>query len=148
MMTTLIASKPGILFYICFLLYEMIVDHNLHLVIFSFSDLLIFSGIGALHSMNKLITNSPYSHVGMVFRLPNKWTRRDDLFVLEVAKNAEGNYTSPVAIPSYCFNFFSQGFLDAFLERPYTGVALYRLLERLHQYQGTVRVVAEFLMTV
>lgn len=85
---------------------------------FKTGDLLIFSGIGALHSMNKLITNSPYSHVGMVFRLPNKWTRRDDLFVLEVAKNAEG-------------------FLDAFLERPYTGVALYRLLERLHQYQGT-----------
>ncbi len=31
------------------------------------------------------------------------------------------------------------GFLDAFLERPHSGVALYRLFERIHQYQGTVR---------
>jgi hypothetical protein len=54
------------------------------------SDLIAYSGIGALHSMTKLITNSPYSHVGMIFRLPNKWTRRDDLFVLEVARNNEG----------------------------------------------------------
>jgi hypothetical protein len=54
------------------------------------SDLIAYSGIGALHSMTKLATNSPYSHVGMIFRLPNKWTRRDDLFVLEVARNNEG----------------------------------------------------------
>lgn len=85
---------------------------------FKTGDLIAYSGIGALHSMTKLATNSPYSHVGMIFRLPNKWTRRDDLFVLEVARNNEG-------------------FLDAFLERPHSGVALYRLFERIHQYQGT-----------
>jgi hypothetical protein len=85
---------------------------------FKTGDLIAYNGIGVLHSMTKLATNSPYSHVGMIFRLPNKWTRRDDLFVLEVAKNNEG-------------------FLDAFLERPHSGVALYRLFERIHQFQGT-----------
>lgn len=51
---------------------------------------MVFSGIGALHATTKLASNAPYSHVGVVFRLPNKWTRRDDLFVLEIAKNNEG----------------------------------------------------------
>ena len=53
-------------------------------------DLLLFNGTGALHAMTKLATNSSYCTRALCFACRNKWTKRDDLYVLEIAKNNEG----------------------------------------------------------
>ncbi|KAL6064799.1 rhodopsin [Balamuthia mandrillaris] len=85
---------------------------------FKTGDLIAYSGIGFLHSINKLSSNSNYSHVGVVFRLPNKWTKREDLYILEISRNTDK-------------------FLDAFVEKPISGVCLFRFFERVHQFHGT-----------
>jgi hypothetical protein len=78
---------------------------------------LLYEGVGVLASITRLTSASPYSKVGVIFKIPNKWTSRDDLYVLELTRNVDN-------------------FLDAFLEIPHPGVCLFRLFERIHQFHG------------
>lgn len=55
----------------------------------------------------KLCTNSPVSHLGIIFKLPNKYTEKEELYLLEITKN-------------------NDSFLDAFREVPHSGVCLFR----------------------
>jgi hypothetical protein len=58
-------------------------------------------------------TNSPFSHVGLVAKLPNKWTETEELYVVELTRNIDR-------------------FLDAFKEIPGKGLCIFRLFERIH----------------
>jgi len=89
--------------------------HNLSK--FASGDLIVFSGTGLLSSYTKVSTNKPYTHFGIVVHLPNKWTLDDNLYLFELT-----------------FNF--NNFQDAFKEEPRTGVNIFRLTERIHQYHG------------
>jgi hypothetical protein len=42
---------------------------------------------GLLAAASQLITNSPYSHIGIALRLPNKWTQEEELYIVELTKN-------------------------------------------------------------
>src|SRR5262245_868457 len=54
-------------------------SYHEHLSRFKTGDLIVYSGTGILGAVSQLMTNSPYSHVGLVVQLPNKWTTEDDL---------------------------------------------------------------------
>jgi hypothetical protein len=76
-------------------------------------DLIVYSGVGSTDSIAKLLSGTRYSRVGMVVRLPNKWTGKEKLFVFEVTRNLGKE-------------------LDAFKETPTPGASLFRLFEHIH----------------
>jgi len=45
--------------------------------------------IGTTHSIVKSLSGSKYSRVGMVVELPNKYTQKNKLYILEVSRNIE-----------------------------------------------------------
>jgi hypothetical protein len=53
-------------------------------------DILLYSGIGPLDSVIKTLTNTRYSRAALVFRAPNKWTEKDQLYLFEVTRNVGG----------------------------------------------------------
>jgi len=85
---------------------------------FKTGDLLLFAAPGLVGSTVKLYQNFHYSNVGFVVSLPNKYTYRDELYVLQVCRNLHHLY-------------------DAFDDRARHGVSLFRLTERIHQFQGS-----------
>lgn len=52
-----------------------------HVSKFKTGDLILYDAHGLLPSYVKLASNSPYSNVGMVIKLPNRWTRKPELYV-------------------------------------------------------------------
>jgi len=93
-------------------LYEHYMDS------FKTGDLIAYSGNGVVAAATKLITNSPFSHLGMIFRLPNKWTRKDELYVVEFTNNIDG-------------------LADVYSDTRYEwGVNIFRLFDRIHHYHG------------
>lgn len=80
-------------------------------------DLLLFHESGLLGDAMSLATNSPFSRVGMVFRLPDKYTGREKVFLLEITQNP-------------------QKAINVVTELPTNGICLFRLWERLHSMQG------------
>lgn len=38
-------------------------------------DLILYEGIGITSNVTKLLHGSPYSNIGIVLQLPNKWTK-------------------------------------------------------------------------
>jgi hypothetical protein len=42
---------------------------------------------GVLAAACQLITNTPYSHIGLAVYLPNKWTQEPELYIVELTKN-------------------------------------------------------------
>jgi len=85
--------------------------------LFKTGDLLLFDGIGLLPAITKLERNSPFSSVGMVVVLSSKWTGKDEVYVLEASRNIDKHR-------------------DAFTLQPDTGVVLWNLRERIHQFYG------------
>jgi hypothetical protein len=82
-------------------------------------DLLLYAGAGPVSVLSKLTRASQWSHCGLVVGVPNKWTGREELCVLEFGRNREG-------------------FLDVLAERPlHCGPSLMRLPERIHGVHGT-----------
>ncbi|ELR21133.1 domain found in dishevelled, egl10, and pleckstrin domain containing protein [Acanthamoeba castellanii str. Neff] len=80
-------------------------------------DLVVYSGTGVLAAACQLITNTPYSHIGLAVYLPNRWTQEPELYIVELTKN---------------FNRFQ----DAFKEVAESGINIFRFKERVHQYHG------------
>ena len=80
-------------------------------------DLLLFHESGLLGDAMTLATNTPFSRVGMVFRLPDKYTGREKVFLLEITQNAQRS-------------------INVVTELPTNGICLFRLWERLHSIQG------------
>ena len=48
------------------------------------SDLIAFSGVGLLPSLSMIFANAPISQVGLLLKIPNKWTRKLELYIVEV----------------------------------------------------------------
>jgi hypothetical protein len=80
-------------------------------------DLVVYQETGFLGLTMSLVTNSPYSRVGMILRLPDKYTGRERPYVVELTSN-----------PSK--------FLDVVTEEPSNGMVLFRLWERIRSLQG------------
>lgn len=88
-------------------LYEEFIPH------FQTGDLVAYSEYGLLAAAQKLVTNNKFSRLGIVLRLANKWTQKEELYVLEVTRNIDN-------------------FLDAYRETATNGVSLFRFFERIH----------------
>ncbi|KAH3768078.1 protein transport protein SEC16B [Pelomyxa schiedti] len=82
-------------------------------------DIILFSGAGPVPTLAKMISGMPFSHVGLIVSLPNKWTREPELYLFELTRNTER-------------------FVDAYHEKPTAHLpAIYRFYERLHGFYGT-----------
>jgi len=84
---------------------------------FKTGDLILYTGIGVPPALTQIAANSSYTSVGLVIKLPNKWTQKEELYVLEVTRNVDH-------------------FNDAFEEEDRKGIMLFKLIERFHQYHG------------
>lgn len=80
-------------------------------------DLIAFSGHGVLPAAVQVLSNKPYSSVGMAVRLQNKYTFLEDVYVLEFTRNIDS-------------------LLDSYRDVPLS-LTLVRLKDRLHQFHGT-----------
>eukprot|EP00013_Stygamoeba_regulata_P020334 CAMPEP_0177654494 /NCGR_PEP_ID=MMETSP0447-20121125/14366_1 /TAXON_ID=0 /ORGANISM="Stygamoeba regulata, Strain BSH-02190019" /LENGTH=764 /DNA_ID=CAMNT_0019158155 /DNA_START=75 /DNA_END=2366 /DNA_ORIENTATION=+ len=96
---------------------EYRVDYEPYISQFKTGDLLIFSGRGILSTMTQLFTGYPFSRVGMIVQLENKWTHVPELYVVELTRNVDN-------------------FLDAFSDKAQQGCCIFRLLERCFQFYG------------
>lgn len=80
-------------------------------------DLIIYHEGGLMGHMMNLATSSEYSRVGMALRIPEKYTDRAHLFVLELTIN-------------------QQRFVDAWKDEPVLGMTIFKLWERVYSVQG------------
>jgi hypothetical protein len=96
---------------------EDVFMYNYYKHLFKTGDLISFSGVGITASATKVVTNAPFSHTGVILRLPNRYTQEPELFVLESTRNIDG-------------------FVDPFTEERDYGVNIFKLYERLHQFHG------------
>mmetsp|Transcript_28591 Transcript_28591/g.79906 ORF Transcript_28591/g.79906 Transcript_28591/m.79906 type:complete len:818 (+) Transcript_28591:47-2500(+) len=85
---------------------------------FKTGDVIMYSGIGLLPSLTKVMTGCPYSHCGVVVEMPNRWTKLPELYVVEVFRNP-GNQ------------------LDVFTDRARHDINIFRLYERFYHFYGT-----------
>lgn len=81
-------------------------------------DLILFDGLGLLSAATKLARNSPFSSIGLVVVLPDKWSNKDETFILEVSRNIDN-------------------MRDGFTQQGDTGINLFSLTERLSHYYGS-----------
>lgn len=81
-------------------------------------DLILYSGVGSMDSIGKLLSGTRYSRVGTIVRMPNKYTGVEKLYVFEVTRNLGRE-------------------LDAFRETADGGAALYELFPHLHAVSAT-----------
>lgn len=81
-------------------------------------DLVVFSGVGSTDSICKVLSGTRYSRVGLIVRLPNKWTGKEKLYLFEVTRNLSRE-------------------LDAFKETIQPGATLFRLFDHLHVVSAT-----------
>eukprot|EP00013_Stygamoeba_regulata_P015325 CAMPEP_0177688800 /NCGR_PEP_ID=MMETSP0447-20121125/34840_1 /TAXON_ID=0 /ORGANISM="Stygamoeba regulata, Strain BSH-02190019" /LENGTH=621 /DNA_ID=CAMNT_0019199103 /DNA_START=34 /DNA_END=1896 /DNA_ORIENTATION=- len=90
-----------------------------HLPSMKSGDLILYSGIGLIPTLVKLDANPPafFSSVGIVLRLPNKWTEKEEVYVFEVTRNIDH-------------------FRDLLTDEPRNGPCMFRLDERVHQFHG------------
>jgi len=80
-------------------------------------DVILYSEVGVLSTITRLLGNSDFSRVGIVLKLPNKYTEKMKLYVLEITRNCDK-------------------FIDAYKEVPVEGLNIFRLFERVHQFPG------------
>ena len=80
-------------------------------------DLIVFQEAGLLGHAVSLRTNTPFARVGIVLKLPDRYTDKVRPFVLELTSNP-------------------QKFINVITEEPSVGVVLFRLWERVHSFQG------------
>eukprot|EP01119_Soliformovum_irregulare_P012218 TRINITY_DN3160_c0_g1_i1.p1 TRINITY_DN3160_c0_g1~~TRINITY_DN3160_c0_g1_i1.p1 ORF type:complete len:810 (+),score=196.32 TRINITY_DN3160_c0_g1_i1:29-2458(+) len=95
-----------------------IFTYDTHMSSFQTGDLILYDGFGIIPATTKISSNSNYSNAGMILKLPNKWTQKDELYLLEISRNIDS-------------------FLDAFKEVPSTGICIFRFYERIHQLHAT-----------
>jgi len=84
---------------------------------FKSGDVILYSEVGLISTVPRLLGNCNYSRAGMVIRLPNKYTEKIKLYVIEITRNFDK-------------------FVDAYKEVPIEGLSIFRLYERIHQFPG------------
>jgi len=80
-------------------------------------DLLLYTETGLLSTMAKLSRNSIHNRAGIVMKMPNKYTHKEELFVFEVTRNTEK-------------------YADVWNEQSQAGLNIFRLWERVHHVPG------------
>lgn len=80
-------------------------------------DLVVFQESGFPGLAMSLASNSAYSRVAMILRLPDKYTGRERPYLIEVTSNP-------------------QKFIDSITEEPSSGIVLFKLWERVRSVQG------------
>ena len=50
-------------------------------------NLIAFNAPGIIATSLQLVSNSPFSHVGLIVEMPNKYTDEEELYLLEVGRN-------------------------------------------------------------
>lgn len=85
---------------------------------FKTGDLIAYSGVGLLPELTKAMTGCPYTHLGLIVEMPNKWTKVKELYVVELYRNPDG-------------------FLDVTTDKPRIDISKFRLFERFYQFFGT-----------
>lgn len=65
--------------------------YNEHLEHMQTGDIIAYDAPGIIAGATKVVTDHPYSHVGMVVKIPNKWTEERELYVMEIGRN-NGKY--------------------------------------------------------
>jgi len=89
-----------------------------HLDKFKTGDLILFSGRTVLDATLKLRTGQPYSHVGIILKISNPLTHHNQLYVVECTRNVDK-------------------IIDAWHQGIVNGISVFRLEERLHQFNGS-----------
>jgi len=92
--------------------------HHHYTHAFKSGDLLLYSGVGLIPNLIKLRSATPFSHLGIILKLNNKWSKEEELYIVEATSNPD-NY------------------IDAFKEVKRPGINIFRFYERLHQFHGT-----------
>lgn len=86
---------------------------------FQTGDLLLYNTPDLVSTLVKLSTLQPFSRVGMIVKLPNKYTECLETYVVEITRNLDG-------------------FLDAFAESGNRmGMNIFRCQERIHHIHGS-----------
>jgi len=86
---------------------------------FKTGDLILYTDIGLLPSVNRLFYNFNYSRIGIVIKMHNKWVPEDELFVFEITRNVDR-------------------MLDTYAEvKNISGINLFHLYDRVFQYHGS-----------
>eukprot|EP01124_Arcella_intermedia_P005777 TRINITY_DN13405_c0_g1_i1.p1 TRINITY_DN13405_c0_g1~~TRINITY_DN13405_c0_g1_i1.p1 ORF type:complete len:887 (+),score=229.50 TRINITY_DN13405_c0_g1_i1:80-2740(+) len=85
---------------------------------FKTGDLILFSGRTVLDATLKLRTGQPYSHVGIILKISNPLTHHNQLYVVECTRNVDK-------------------IIDAWHQGIVNGISVFRLEERLHQFNGS-----------
>lgn len=80
-------------------------------------DLILYDGYGMNATVMKCKTFTPFTNVGIVVVIPNKWTGKDELHVVELTRNLDK-------------------MVDPYSEEVTYGLNIFKLKERLHQYYG------------
>lgn len=52
-------------------------------------DLICYDSVGTLAALTKVVTNSMYSRMGLIFEAPSKYSRSNEFYVLEVTRNRD-----------------------------------------------------------
>lgn len=76
-------------------------------------DLILYNGVGSIDSATKLLSGSNYSRAGLILKIPDRYTRRIKLHVLEITRNIGK-------------------FVDAYTFLRTPGVKIFKLKERIH----------------
>jgi len=80
-------------------------------------DVLLYSEVGVLSTVTKLLGNCEFSRAGMIIKIPNRYTEKIKFFVIELTRNFDK-------------------FVDAYTEKAEPGINIFRLNERIHQFSG------------
>ena len=65
-----------------------------------------------------MFSDAPISSVGVLARIPNRWTKETELFIVEFTRN-------------------TNGFPDALTGETRAGLRVFRFVERLYQFNGS-----------
>lgn len=52
-------------------------------------DLICYDTVGTLPALTKVVTNSNYSRMGLIFEAPSKYSRQNEFFVFEITRNRD-----------------------------------------------------------
>lgn len=92
-------------------------------------DLILFSGRSLMSGAISCITGLPYSSIGMVIRLPDKYTKKEKLYVIEVTEDVD---------VADAFREDKQGncIESSLLMQILGGLCVFDLFKRIHSFEG------------
>jgi len=93
-------------------------SNNINMSSFKTGDMIAFSGRSVSDVYRRLSTGTPFSHIGVVVHVPNKYTKDEELYICEVCSN-------------------TNNLLDPFHKNAHPGISFFHLNQRLHEHYGS-----------